>query len=53
MWKLKVLLPGLAKEEAKHVCHDVIADDERDGQEEPDKSFEHVLDHQVGLGDDE
>ena len=45
--------PGASKKKAEHVGHDVIADDERDGQQEPDEALEHVLDHEIRLGHDE
>lgn len=54
-------LPGLlrtklnqrcpAEEEPKHVRHHVVADDHRNGHDEPNQSFENVLNNQVTLGD--
>ena len=41
------------KEEAEHVGHGVIADDEADGQQKPNEALEHVLYHKIWLRDDE
>lgn len=42
----------LAEEEAKHVGHDVVADNHGDGHDEPDHALEDVLDDEVALRDD-
>lgn len=55
-------LPGLfrreldescaTEKETKHIGHDVVADDQRNGQQEPDETLEHVLNHKIRLRDD-
>jgi len=42
----------LTEEETPHVGHDVVEDNDGDGEEEPNKAFEDVLDDQLRLGDD-
>lgn len=44
---------GAAKGDAADVGEDVVADDERGGQEEPDHALEDVVHDEVGLDDDE
>ena len=41
--------PRLAEEKAKHVRHDIVADDQRNGQQKPNQTLEHILDHQIRL----
>ena len=41
-----------AHEKAKDIGHDIIDDDHHDGHNEPDETLKHVLDDEVGLGDD-
>ena len=40
---------GSAEEEAEHVGHDVVGDDARDGEEEPDHAGEQVAHYHVRL----
>lgn len=42
-----------AKGDAADICEDVVRDDKRDREEEPDHALEHVIDDEVGLYDDE
>lgn len=44
---------GAAEGDAADVGEDVVADDERGGQEEPDHALEDVVHDEVGLDDDE
>ena len=44
---------SFAEEEAKQVRHDVVRHDHRDGNHEPDQSFKHVLDNEIGLRHDD
>ena len=42
---------GSANEKAKDIGHDIIDDDHHDRHDEPDEALEHVLDDEIGLGD--
>ena len=42
---------GSAHEKAEDIGHDIIDDDHHDRHDEPDEALEHVLDDEIGLGD--
>ena len=44
---------SLAPEESENVRPDIVGNDERDGQEEPDQTFKDVVDNEVRLADNQ
>lgn len=44
---------SLAPEEAENVRPDIVGNDERDGQEEPDQTLKDIVDNEVTLADNQ
>lgn len=44
---------GPTERDTAEVSEDVVRDDHGHGQEEPNEAFKNIVDHEVGLADDE